>query len=410
MRTSTRRGVFAAVSAVLVAAVVAAGPPASGATADEAFYTPPSPLPSGQNGDVIKSQPSKYNNATATRIMYLSRDAKDKPIPVTGTVIVPTKQWAGPGPRPIVAYTPFTAGMGDQCAPSKTLAGEPGDMAAPFQNGFVDALLGKGFAVAQTDYQGLGTPGEHTYVMRLSEGHTVLDVLRAAQRLPGTGLDKGAPLGIAGYSQGGGASAAAAEMAESYAPELDIKGAYVGAPVADLGMLAKTLDGSMYAGFLGFALIGINEAYPESGMLDLANEEGAKLFLEARKKCTIDATFSYLFKQTKTLTKDGKPVGDYLSQAPFDKIVAENKRGNVGPSFPTLVEHAPTDDVLPYKQGQQMAKDWCGKGSDVQFKDIQVWTPVFSHVMGMLSAPPNASNWLGDRFAGKPTTSNCGQF
>lgn len=215
-RALTARAATAFVAVTTLAALFLGAPSAG---ADDAFYVPPSPLPEGANGDVIKSQPSKYANATSTRVMYLSRDAKNKRIPVTGTVIVPTKSWPGPGPRPILGYAPFTAGMGDQCAPSKTLAGEGvPDLAAGFRNTFVDALVAKGFAMAQTDYEGLGTPGEHTYVMRLSEAHTVLDALRAARRLPGTGLPQDGPLGIAGYSEGGGGAASAAELAAGYAP------------------------------------------------------------------------------------------------------------------------------------------------------------------------------------------------
>ena len=60
-----------------------------------------------------------------------------------------------------MAYAPFTAGMGDQCAVSHYLAGESwGDLSSGTQTGFINALLAKGIAVAQTDYQGLGTPGE----------------------------------------------------------------------------------------------------------------------------------------------------------------------------------------------------------------------------------------------------------
>ncbi|MFC7304185.1 lipase family protein [Streptomyces monticola] len=378
----------------------------------EDFYTPPSPLPAGANGDVIKSQPSQYSNAKATRIMYLSRDAKNKRIAVTGTVIVPDKAWAGPGPRPVVAYAPFTAGMGDQCAPSKTLAGESsGDIAATFQNTFVDSLLGKGFAVAQTDYEGLGTPGEHAYVMRLSEAHTVLDVLRAAQRLPGTGLPTDGPLGIMGYSEGGGGAASAAELASSYAPDLDIKGAYAGAAPADKAKLAKSLDGGLYVAFLGYALIGINTSYPESGIVEnLANDKGKQLFEAARKTCTIGAVTSYMFTQSSTLTKDGRPVSAYLNQAPFDKIVAENRIGQAKPSMPVLVEHALLDDAIPYENGKQLAKDWCAKGASAEFRDLIAFTPVGAHAMGALSASGNAANWLNDRFAGKPATGNCGKF
>jgi fermentation-respiration switch protein FrsA (DUF1100 family) len=400
VRVSLRTSLIAA--AVLVTSVTIV-PQASA----QDFYTPPNPLPQGGDGEIVKTLPSRYANATSTRIMYLTRDAKNRPIAVTGTVLVPNAAWPG-GPRPIVAYAPFTAGMGDRCAPSKALAGDGGDIAGTVQGAFVDALLAKGFAVAQTDYQGLGTPGEHTYVVREAEAHAVLDVLRAAQRLPG--LPRNGPLGIAGYSEGGGASASAVELAPTYAPELDIRGAYAGAPPADKAVLAKSLDGGLYFGFLGYALIGINEAYPESGMLNLANPTGAQLFLEARDTCTGDAILRYALRNSAQLTKDGRPVSAYMEQEPFRSIVAANRIGTLRPTAPTLVEHAGNDDVIPHATGKQMAKDWCAKGANVQFRDLLVLSPGFAHAVGALLAPANAANWLADRFAGRPASGNCGRF
>lgn len=404
-----RRGMAAAITAVLITAGIAS--PADAATTS--IYTPPSPLPAGQNGDILKSDPSVHNGSKATRILYLSRDNKDKQVAVSGTVFVPDTPWNGPGERPIVAYAPFTFGMGPQCAPSKTLAGEgASDMVSGFQGGFVDALLGAGFAVAQTDYIGpwVEGSGEHPYVIRLSEAHTVLDVLRAAQRLPGTGLPAHGPVGIAGYSEGGGAAAAAAELAATYAPDLDVKGVYAGAPPADKAGLAKSLDGGMYVAFLGYALIGINQAYPEARLMDLANPAGAQLFLEARQTCTLDAVFRFMGKQTSALTKDGRPVAAFLSQPPFDAIVAENRIGTLRPAMPVMVEQSPLDDVIPAAMGKQLAKDWCGRGATVQWKELVSFTPFFSHALGMLSAPGDATAWLQSVFKGQAGPGNCGRF
>ncbi|ALG09877.1 lipase family protein [Kibdelosporangium phytohabitans] len=409
MSFSVRRGLTAALASASCTAALVAGAPVAGA--DEAFYAPPSPLPAGQNGDVIKSQPSFVLGSDATRIMYLSRDSKGRPIPVTGTVMVPHKAWPGPGPRPVAGYAPFTAGLGDGCAPSKTMAGEgQGDAATVFQTGFVNALLEKGIAVAQTDYEGLGTPGDHTYVMREAEAHAVLDVIRAAQRLPNSGLPAGGPVGITGYSQGGGGSAAAVELAPSYAPELKVQGAYVGAPPADLGVLATSLDGSYAVAFLGFALVGLNTAYPETEILTkLANDKGKQLYKDAATMCTIGALLKYPFTQSSTLTQDGRPVSAYLSEEPFKSILAKLRIGNLKPNAPVLVEHAPLDDIVPYGQGKQLAKDWCSKGATVQFNDLPA-PPVFAHVGGVPAAMANSANWLADRLAAKPAATNCGKF
>lgn len=73
------------------------------AAADEGqyrdFYTPPNPLPAGKPGDLIKAEPTRLvlepsgqlgaYVATGTRIMYLSTDARDKPVAVTGTYFEP---------------------------------------------------------------------------------------------------------------------------------------------------------------------------------------------------------------------------------------------------------------------------------------------------------------------------------
>lgn len=414
MQTTVRRTATALLAVALATAAAVAMPggatPAGAQTPPPAFYTPPSPLPAGQPGNVIKSERITFWGATATRVMYLSRDVADRPMAVTGTVLVPTTPWTGPGQRPIVAYAPFTAGMGDQCAVSRVLAGEPGDLTSGVQTGFVNAMLAKGFAVAQTDYQGLGTPGDHTYVIRKPSAQAVLDVIRAAQRLPGTGLPAAGPVGIAGYSQGGGASAAAAELAPTYAPELKLSGAYVGAPAADLGQLATSLDGSFYAGFLIFALLGIDSAYDSVDLTQLATPEGQQILTEANTVCTFDAVFRYGFKQSSTLTVTGQPVSAFLGIAPFNQIVADNKVGNIKPNAPVLVEHAALDDVLPQAQGKALGRGWCTRGANVQFKDIPVWLPFLVHLSAANTAATNAAAWLDGRFRGTAATPNCGAF
>jgi hypothetical protein len=411
MVTSVRRVAALLVTVLLAVAGTAVAAPGAAAPAGAQvvdFYTPPSPLPAGGNGDVIRSERITYANATATRIMYLSRDNADRPMAVTGTVLVPTAPWTGGGQRPIVAYAPFTAGLGDQCAVSRLVAGGLGDFVSGVQTSFINNLLGKGIAVAQTDYQGLGTPGDHTYVVRKPQAHAVLDVVRAAQRLPGTGLPASGPVGIAGYSQGGGAAAAAAELEPTYAPELDLRGVYAGAPVADLGPLATSLDGSFYFAFLGFALIGMDAAYDSVDLNTLANATGRQVIQTAKGQCTFDAVFAHGFRQSSSLTADGRPASAYLAQEPFRSIVAENRVGTLRPTAPVLIEHSSLDDVLPQTQGRSLAQAWCSRGATVQFNDLFTFIPIFVHLLQATTSATNAANWLAGRFAGTPATSNCG--
>ncbi|MFB7501115.1 lipase family protein [Streptomyces sp. NPDC056161] len=79
-------------------------------------------------------------------------------------------------------------------------------------------------------HQGLGTPGVHTCLDREAQGRAVLDSVRAARRLTAAHLPDSGPVALYGYSQGGAAAASAAELARTYAPELNVRGAVVGAP------------------------------------------------------------------------------------------------------------------------------------------------------------------------------------
>jgi pimeloyl-ACP methyl ester carboxylesterase len=377
---------------------------------DADFYVPPSPLPPGENGDVIRHEvadffldPAKLLRAPADvqRVMYLSTDTHGDPIAVTGTVLTPHVPWVGEGVRPIVGYAPGTQGVADKCAPSQQLAA-----GMEYEGPFISGLLARGYAVVVTDYEGLGTPGMHTYVNRAAEAHAVLDAIRAAQRLPEAGLADDGPVAIAGYSQGGGASAAAAELQPEYAPELDLEGAYAGAVPADLAAVAKVLDGHYAAGFLGYALLGLDAAYPELDIPGLLNERGEQLLAEVAEQCTGEAVAAHAFTRSETLTEDGRPLEAYLDEEPYAGRVAEQRIGERTPEVPMLVVHSALDDIVPYAQGREMARSWCEHGATVRFSTSLVPT----HVGGAIRAFPEAFGWLEARFAGLPAPNNCGRF
>ena len=249
---------IATIGASLVAAALTATVTAAPATAaDDAFYQPPAQLPA-DNGALVRTEPQELSitillqtiKGDGTRLMYKSTDAAGNPVAVTGTYIEPEAEWTGNGPRPLVAFGPGTQGQGDLCAPSKSLSRpidvRPGELAVGYEAPQIAALVDEGFGVVVTDYIGLGNPDRlHTYTVREDLGHALLDAARAAKNLDGTSLASDSPVGLYGYSQGGGATGAAAELAPTYAPELNLKGAYVGAPPADLFEVLKTVDGML---------------------------------------------------------------------------------------------------------------------------------------------------------------------
>ncbi len=172
-------------------------------------------------GTLIRSQRiAAPPGARAWRVLYHSRALDGRDVAVSGVVVAPTGAAPASG-RPMVSWAHGTTGLGDRCAPSRS----PGVASElPWIREFVD----RGYVVAATDYEGLGTPGPHPYLVGESEGRSVLDAARAARGLRATGA--GDSVVVTGHSQGGQAALFAGEIASRYAPDLDVRGVAALAP------------------------------------------------------------------------------------------------------------------------------------------------------------------------------------
>lgn len=391
----------AAASAVLVFSVSSGG----AAAADQLrLRQRPVILPAG-NGDVLSSEPGVFYldplkafkvNADVHRIMYRTTDRTGKAIAVTGTVLNPaTSRYAQ---RPIVAFAPGTQGLADKCAPSRQLGEGTEYEALP-----VKKLLDQGYAVVVTDYQGLGTPGVHTYMDREAQGRAVLDSVRAAQRLDAVDLPDAGPVALYGYSQGGGATASAAELAPAYAPELKIKGAVVGAPPADMNKVADSMDGSAYGAFFNYALSGLATSY-NIDINPYLNALGKRVANDLRDNlCTTQALAKYPFLNSRFLTVDGRPLTERLGRAPWNTIVADQQLGRRKPAVPVLLSHSALDDVVPQQVGKTLAVGWCRRGATVKFAG----NLVPGHIAATEATSAEGIPWLADRFAGRTAPTTC---
>ncbi len=393
VRRRLRRTTAAVAAVALTAAALAglAASPASAAVppegpAGDAFYTPPNPLPPGQPGDVIwKRTLSSDASATTYLVLYRSTTARGAPTAVSGTVRVPS---TGAATAPIIGVAPPTTGLGDQCAASKE--GLVSGVSTPA------AFNQRGYVVATTDYEGLGTPGVHTYVVGRSEGNAVLDVVRAAQRL-GAGPTAASPVGFYGYSQGGGGAAWAAQQAATYAPELQVKGTAAGGIPADMIAVGKALDGGLGFGFLAAAAAGFDAAYPELDLDTYLNATGRQVFAENVNKCVADVILQLAFHRIAEYT-----TSDPMNQPDWQARLRENSLGEVAPSTPIYIWHGYFDEILPYGQDAELWKTYCRRGGKVTFQ-----ATFDEHVTGALGGQAAAVQFLADRFAGKPAGDNC---
>jgi pimeloyl-ACP methyl ester carboxylesterase len=193
--------------------------PAQGDGGVSAFYAWDKAVP-GTPGKLLRQEPLPENlmlaNASrSVRVLYTSTNGIDgkTPITVSGAIYIPK----GPAPSrgwPVVAWAHGTTGVADVCAPSWAPRSQR-------DTDYLNAWLALGFAIAATDYQGLGTAGPHPWHFARAEGWSVLDAVRAA-------LNSFPQLAnsvvIVGQSQGAHAALSAALLAQEYAARIKLLG------------------------------------------------------------------------------------------------------------------------------------------------------------------------------------------
>ena len=254
-------------------------------------YQVPTPLPTGRPGDVIATSDlgpdSRVGGADRRVVIYHSTNVTGRDIAVSGVVFVPP----GPAPRdgwPVVSWAHGTTGMADRCAPSETpnlYYNEYAQVARTF--------VAAGYAVAATDYPGLGTPGVHSYLIGVDEGNSVVDIVAAAHHL----VAHLAPTWFAvGHSQGGQAVLFSTRAA-GRAPGLRLGGAIAIAPASALDLiLPAVIDGGDRAdlSYAVYSLIGLSAVDPEinlSSVLGPAGQTRLPLILDGACLEQADASF-----------------------------------------------------------------------------------------------------------------------
>ncbi|WP_165914889.1 alpha/beta fold hydrolase [Nocardia alba] len=400
-----------------VAAVLCVVPgPAAAAPGDD-FYVPPSPLPTATNGDLIRTAEvtllggsplaAALPPVTATRILYRSTDTHNTPIAVSGIVLNPTSPWHGLGPRPLVSYAVGTHGGGDSCAASKLIADAvtyDGSGSPMFEFSIADltALLAAGFAVVVTDYEGIGTPGGHTYLQPVSEGHAVLDAARAAIRLGAATPD--APVAVWGSSQGGGAALGAAQLAASYAPDLQVKGTVAVATPVDPAAAMTEADGSFATGLIGLFVNGIIASHPELTTLvtEMLNPAGQQFLHATADQCVTGSLPTWAMRSTSDFTTTGQTIIEALRSDPRTRAVLDGfVIGGMPPADPMLIAQSDDDDLVPAGPTRELAASWCAQGADLTYLSASM-----GHAATLIVGN-DAIDYLSALFAGSPARSTC---
>jgi pimeloyl-ACP methyl ester carboxylesterase len=200
------------------------------------FYKPPKKkkLPN-QHGQLIWARGATglvpLQNARYTKlVLYSSRTPQGAKTAVSGSISVPRGK-PPKGGWPVITWAHGTTGVADVCAPSRNSVTSPAEPYISYIYPDLNAWLAAGYAVLQTDYQGLGTPGPHAYLVGVAEGRSVLDIVSAARQLD-PNISK--RYLIAGHSQGGQSALFAAGLAQSWEPKLKLRGTVAFAPASHI--------------------------------------------------------------------------------------------------------------------------------------------------------------------------------
>ncbi|MFI6040832.1 alpha/beta fold hydrolase [Nocardia sp. NPDC051321] len=272
------------------------------------------------------------------------------------------------GGWPVVSWGHGTSGMTEGCTPSRSNGVIDGTLD---QTPHLSRLLGAGYAVAASDYIGLGAPGYHEYLAGRAEGHAMIDIVRAARILA---PDLSTSYVASGHSQGGHAALFAASMARDYAPELNLRGVLALAPASNVELLLGLMgphtpviplvNAIMVNGVL--AIAGLAHARPDLPITDFLTDQGraAVLLAETSPECDL-ASLTRMVR--------GRPPGQLLAKSLSDPIFETALRDYLtvpaaGYDVPIRIVQGVLDDIMPLPAAsllqQQLAK--AGASADLR--------------------------------------------
>ncbi|CAN5237696.1 lipase family protein [soil metagenome] len=353
--------------------------------------TVPDPLPEGVPGDLIALAPRRAPDvppgAQAWDLLYRSEGVEGDAVAVSGRVYAPE----GPAPeggRPVVSWAHGTVGVADGCAPSRTGDDVPA----------LDQLLDAGYVVAATDYEGLGTPGTHPYLVGESEGRSVLDAARAASRIERAGA--GSRVVAAGHSQGGHAVLFAGSLVEDYASELDLLGVVASAPAAELTTLLRSaVPISLAFGLVASAIYAYDQIYDELVLEDVLTPAAIERIGVVEEECVQGVTDAFSDQRTSVWLVDNP-----LDVEPWAARVAENEPGSTEIPAPVLVVQGTNDFVVLASSTDTAIGRLCDGGNTIDYRRY----PGAVHGDVLVEAGPEILAWVGERITGADARSTCG--
>jgi acetyl esterase/lipase len=263
-------------------------------------------------------------------------------------------------------------------------------------------LLANGYAIAATDYPGLGTPGPHPYLVGDSEARAVIDSVRAARSL--AGLENSTRYAVWGHSQGGQAALFTGMISKSYAPELQLVGVAAAAPATDLSQL-MTDDLNTAGGRNLTAMTMWSWARVFNAPINEVVEPAAMRTVDALANQCIEGAFDLYVreKMSAPLATSFLSVKNPATVEPWKSLLVQNTAGDLPADLPVFLSQGLSDGLVRPAVTEAYKQRLCKAGSKVRL----LLMPGVSHGFIGYDSADAAADWIADRFHGKAPPSDC---
>jgi hypothetical protein len=417
-----------AVVALIAGLVLVPGPwarPASAGAQDQfSTYTGSRPLGQIPPGAVLNTQTISYHvlgialPLQVVQLLYRSTGALGQPTTNVTSVIKPLVSTA---PPEAVAYNSAYDSLNPADEPSAQIAGGVtlGGVIPQVETLLIAPLLIAGITVIVADTEGQNAD----FAAGPEYGMNTLDSIRAATRSPLTGLGSTTPVAMLGYSGGAIATDWAAQLAPTYAPDVNrqLVGAADGGVLVDPAHNLQYVGGSsVWAGVIPMAIIGIARAY-HVDLSPYLSSLGAQLDTKLQQASIINVLAQYPGLTYAQLVKPQYANPDSIPI--LVQIENEINMGSAGaPTVPMFIGQGangtlegtppggpgigPGDGVMVTGDVRTLARQFCASGTAVDYAEYDA----LSHTTSIIPWAPTALLWLGSRFAGTPAPNNCAQI
>jgi pimeloyl-ACP methyl ester carboxylesterase len=327
-------------------------------------------------------------------LRFRSQDFDGSPVDIVAQFYLPARE----GSLPLYVFASGTTGIGDANAPSLEI---PEERRWGWYEQNMLAYASQGYVVMFPDYTGFhDAERPQRYFSKLAEGRMMLDAIRAAYGYFGREAPAARLSGAvftAGYSQGGHAAMAAADLRPDYAPELPLSGVITYGSTNDVEALVR--EGPAYAPLIFYSYLsmyGPEDIRPA----DYLKERWMPGFEQDASTMGVDEFQKHYGFDYKTLYTEAFAVslfGRSLA-ADYPRLYArlkENHSGLSGHGLPALVVQG-ADDFIVTNESQGIFVDALKQaGSEVEYRIY----PGVSHRYTRMAGFNASLSWMEARMA-----------